>query len=51
VSDPEAAVRARLAALHEQLARPTPEPLEGQQEIPLTAPDDTPQTVTQPALW
>lgn len=35
MSDPEAALRARLTALHDQLVRPTPEPLEGQQAIDL----------------
>jgi hypothetical protein len=51
LSDPEAALRARLTALHDQLGRPTPKPLEGQQEIPLNAPDDTPQRATQQPLW
>jgi hypothetical protein len=35
VSDPQAAVRARLAALQSLLAQPTPEPLAGQQTIPI----------------
>jgi hypothetical protein len=50
LSDPEAAVRARLTALQARLGQPTPPALEGQEEIPL---DDTPepQTVTQPPLW
>jgi hypothetical protein len=41
VSDPEAAVRARLTDLQDRLARPTPEPLDGQQAIALPLPGDT----------
>lgn len=35
MSDPQAAVRARLAALQSLLAQPTPAPLAGQQTIPI----------------
>jgi hypothetical protein len=50
VSDPEAAVRARLTALQARLTQPTPPALEGQEQIPLG--DDPPaQTATQPPLW
>lgn len=55
MSDPEAAVRARLAALQARLAQPTPPALAGQQEIPVDGhgdhDDDSSQETTQPALW
>lgn len=51
MTDPEAAVRARLAALQARLGQPTPRPLEGQETIPVDE-DDTPaEPPTQPALW
>lgn len=50
MSDPEAAVRARLTVLQARLGQPTPPALEGQEEIPLDD-DPPPQTVTQQPLW